>query len=223
MPGTHPLACAFSHFLACFSFFLLSARLTTFAVKLLQWHKRLAAPPEAVRLYRMAPHSEHDPRYLVPKKVESPSIKSLDVRGAFVVHTPHVLWVWVGAQACESYVSSAVSSAAGLVKYEGAASPPVQVLAGEEPPALREVLGGSSYPEWKPLETRVEEFTRDFDIFFGEPSNKMDRHGSLGLPGGGAGAAAQGSAGGVGVDAHAGGAVDDDDDDEDDDYWLMEA
>ena len=92
-----------------------------FTCQMLQWRKRVAAeaawgrrPPDVsdplsvprTRVYRLAPHSEHDPRYLVAKPVEavlddtaigdedvaatvSASLWStLDARGAFVVVAP---------------------------------------------------------------------------------------------------------------------------------------
>ena len=57
-----------------------------FTCQMLQWRKRVAAeaawgrrPPDVsdplsvprTRVYRLAPHSEHDPRYLVAKPVEA--------------------------------------------------------------------------------------------------------------------------------------------------------
>ena len=112
-----------------------------FACQLLQWAKRRGAPPDAARLYRIAPHSTADPRYLVPRQVSRPSAAALDARGAFVVHTRDALFVWRGAACGEAMTATAAAVAAQLIKYEGAPGPPVFTAAGAEPRELLDMLG----------------------------------------------------------------------------------
>jgi hypothetical protein len=49
------------------------------------------------RPYSVAPHSQHDPRYLVAKPAASASADLLDARGAFVLQTAAgKAYVWAG-------------------------------------------------------------------------------------------------------------------------------
>ncbi|ACO64155.1 predicted protein, partial [Micromonas commoda] len=71
-----------------------------FTCQMLQWAKRIGteadrAPPH--RLYRVAPHNEHDPTYLVAKPCTSCDTTQLDARGAYVVATSNrKAFAWVG-------------------------------------------------------------------------------------------------------------------------------
>ncbi|EFJ28087.1 hypothetical protein SELMODRAFT_91575, partial [Selaginella moellendorffii] len=75
-----------------------------FACQLLQAQKRVhaspASPNSILRMYRMAPHSPYDALHLVPKTINNPSPTALDSRGAFVVHVPSAIFVWIGRK-CE--------------------------------------------------------------------------------------------------------------------------
>jgi len=95
-----------------------------------------------VRLHRMAPHSEHDPRYLVAKTVwetaekvaedgeatdssetnKSLALNLLDARGSFVLQTTdgHV-FVWLGSQCADSelFLNRATCFARQLFQYDG--------------------------------------------------------------------------------------------------------
>jgi protein-tyrosine phosphatase len=87
-----------------------------------------------VRLHRLAPHSEHDPRYLVAKTVavrgkddgSGPKLFSfLDARGAFVVEAPRrsqrKAYVWVGPKCVdvEAFTRRARVFARQLFEYDG--------------------------------------------------------------------------------------------------------
>ena len=135
-----------------------------FTCQMLQWRKRVAAeaawgrrPPDVsdplsvprTRVYRLAPHSEHDPRYLVAKPVEavlddtaigdedvaatvSASLWStLDARGAFVVVAPPTsagdgaaVFAWVGPRCVDerAFVDRARAVVRQLFEYDGLAS-----------------------------------------------------------------------------------------------------
>ena len=125
-----------------------------FTCQMLQWRKRVAAetawgdqpsdPSDPLsiprtRVYRMAPHSEHDPRYLVAKlcevaDAETPGAFSeknaslwatLDARGAFVVapatRQTRRAFVWVGPRCVDerAYVERARAFARQLSEYDG--------------------------------------------------------------------------------------------------------
>ena len=75
-----------------------------FACQLLQCQKRVHASPlspkSVLRLYRMVPHSPYDPLHLVPNILSNPSLDALDSKGAFIVHVPSAIYVWIG-RSCE--------------------------------------------------------------------------------------------------------------------------
>ncbi len=118
-----------------------------FTCQMLQWRKRVAAEaawgrraPDSsdplsvpkTRVYRLAPHSEHDPRYLVAKPVEDTASlwSTLDARGAFVVAPPTrardeaAAYVWVGPRCADerAFVDRARAVARQLFEYDGLAS-----------------------------------------------------------------------------------------------------
>ena len=64
--------------------------------QLLNWQKRRSCKPAAdtPRMFRLAPQSAAAPTYLVAKAVQSPSMASLDPRGAFVVQLANAVYVW---------------------------------------------------------------------------------------------------------------------------------
>lgn len=112
-----------------------------FTCQLLQWQKRRKHPPTHLRMYRIAPHTQEDPLYLVPKTVAPPkgqthpSYSALDPRGVFLLHLPERLYIWQGKQSLDPCLHAAQAAAALLRKYEGA-PPAVHVLQGEEPADL---------------------------------------------------------------------------------------
>ncbi|XP_004502387.1 protein-tyrosine-phosphatase MKP1-like isoform X2 [Cicer arietinum] len=107
-----------------------------FACQLLQCQKRVhampASPNSILRMYRMAPHSPYDPLHLVPKMVNQPGSLALDSRGAFIVHVPSAIYVWIGKN-CNLVMScNAKSAAFQVVRYEGAKGLILSIHEGEE-------------------------------------------------------------------------------------------
>ncbi|KAK1421270.1 hypothetical protein QVD17_23466 [Tagetes erecta] len=108
-----------------------------FACQLLQCQKRVHAfplsPSSLLRLYRIAPHSPYDPLHLVPKMLNSSSPNGLDSRGAFIIHVPSTIYLWIG-QKCESIMErDARGAVCQIVRYEKVQGPVVVVKEGEEP------------------------------------------------------------------------------------------
>ncbi|KAJ0897242.1 putative protein-tyrosine-phosphatase [Helianthus annuus] len=108
-----------------------------FACQLLQCQKRVHAfplsPSSLLRLYRIAPHSSYDPLHLVPKMLNVPSPGALDSRGAFILHIPSTIFIWVGKK-CESLMErDARGAVCQIVRYEKVQGPIVVVKEGEEP------------------------------------------------------------------------------------------
>ncbi|MCO5599046.1 hypothetical protein L7F22_053145 [Adiantum nelumboides] len=95
-----------------------------FACQLLQCQKRVHAAPmsptSVLRMYRLAPYSPYDPLHLVPKAVDNPSLGALDSRGAFVIHVPVVIFVWIGHLCDPKIAQAARVAAAQVVRYERA-------------------------------------------------------------------------------------------------------
>ncbi|KAD2805069.1 hypothetical protein E3N88_38446 [Mikania micrantha] len=81
-----------------------------FACQLLQCQKRVHAfplsPSSLLRLYRIAPHSSYDPLHLVPKMLNVPSPGALDSRGAFIMHIPSTIFIWVVLLGSEKHADS---------------------------------------------------------------------------------------------------------------------
>ncbi|GMI70796.1 hypothetical protein HRI_000748900 [Hibiscus trionum] len=110
---------------------------TGFAFQLLQCQKRVhavpASPNSVLRMYRMAPHSSYDALHLVPKMVDPPGKHALDSRGAFIVHVPCAIYVWVGKRCNRVMSNSAASAANQVIRYEQAKGPFLTVSEGDEP------------------------------------------------------------------------------------------
>ncbi|VVA13302.1 PREDICTED:-tyrosine-phosphatase [Prunus dulcis] len=108
-----------------------------FACQLLQCQKRVhavpASPNSMLRMYRMAPHSSYDPLHLVPKTLGHPGAQGLDSRGAFVVHVPSALYVWIGKDCNTMMSDNARAAAFQVIQYERAKGPIVDINEGEEP------------------------------------------------------------------------------------------
>jgi len=151
-----------------------------FACQLLQCQKRVHATPPSpssvLRMYRMAPHSPYDPLHLVPKMVNNPCAHALDSRGAFIVHVPSTLYVWVGKECGSVMRCKARHAAAQVVRYERATGEIVTVVEDEEAEEFWVALS-HRHEEVKNVETtmevdvgidhprRVEEYDLDFGIF----------------------------------------------------------
>ncbi|RWW55785.1 hypothetical protein BHE74_00037532 [Ensete ventricosum] len=147
-----------------------------FAAQLLRCQRRVhALPPTpgsaALRAYRMAPQSSYDPLYLVPKSVDLSSTDVagfLDSRGAFVVHVPSAIYVWVGHCCGPSMATAAATAALQVVRYERAEGPIITVNEGFEPAAFWAALTDeplSAVPEEIVGNRRVELYDLDYDIF----------------------------------------------------------
>ncbi|XP_057811063.1 protein-tyrosine-phosphatase MKP1-like isoform X2 [Salvia miltiorrhiza] len=107
-----------------------------FACQLLQCQKRVhalpASPTSVLRMYRMAPHSPYDPLHLVPKMLCEAGADRLDSRGAFIIHIPSALYIWIGKN-CSSVMSdNARTSAAQIIRYERVKGPVIVIKEGEE-------------------------------------------------------------------------------------------
>ncbi|KAK7273094.1 hypothetical protein RIF29_14140 [Crotalaria pallida] len=155
-----------------------------FACQLLQCQKRVHAvplsPSSLLRMYRIAPHSPYDPLHLVPKMLTDPSSSALDSRGAFIVHIPSTIYVWIGKN-CEAIMERDARGAVGqIVRYEKVQGPIVMIKEGEEPsyfwdsftkflPLMDKSGTGvenskSSFKIW-PGERKVDSYDVDFEVF----------------------------------------------------------
>lgn len=115
-----------------------------FACQLLQCQKRVHAMPVSpnsmLRMYRMAPHSPYDPLHLVPKMVHHPSKLGLDSRGAFVIHIPSAIYIWIGKYCSSVMSNNARVAAQQVIKYERAQGPILTIKEGKEPPEFWDTL-----------------------------------------------------------------------------------
>ncbi|XP_076923164.1 protein-tyrosine-phosphatase MKP1-like [Bidens hawaiensis] len=147
-----------------------------FACQLLQCQKRVHAfplsPSSLLRLYRIAPHSPYDPLHLVPKMLNSPSPTGLDSRGAFIVHLPSAIYLWVG-QKCESLMErDARGAVCQIVRYEKVQGPIVVVKEGEEPAYFWDafsnflpIMDDFDLSKVTPGQRMVDSYNVDFEIF----------------------------------------------------------
>ncbi|XP_074364832.1 protein-tyrosine-phosphatase MKP1-like [Apium graveolens] len=108
-----------------------------FACQLVQCQKRVhsfpLSPNSLLRMYRISPHSSYDPLHLVPKMLKSPTPAALDSRGAFIIHIPSDIYVWIGLK-CETIMErDARGAACQIVRYEKLKGPVVAIKEGEEP------------------------------------------------------------------------------------------
>ncbi|KAL8106382.1 protein-tyrosine-phosphatase MKP1-like [Apium graveolens] len=156
-----------------------------FACQLLQCQKRVhaipASPNSVLRMYRMAPHSPYDPLHLVPKLLSHPRADALDSRGAFIVHVPSIIYLWIG-QGCVSVMSdSARTAALQVIRYEKAQGFISIIREGEESSEFWSALQiGADTQEGRPSsgsdeeaalirqligQRKVNDYDLDFDIF----------------------------------------------------------
>eukprot|EP00013_Stygamoeba_regulata_P006041 CAMPEP_0177639568 /NCGR_PEP_ID=MMETSP0447-20121125/6090_1 /TAXON_ID=0 /ORGANISM="Stygamoeba regulata, Strain BSH-02190019" /LENGTH=747 /DNA_ID=CAMNT_0019141603 /DNA_START=122 /DNA_END=2365 /DNA_ORIENTATION=- len=115
---------------------------TGFTCQLLEWHNRRHKPMEKPMFYMIVPHCVADADFLVPKQIREVSASSLDPRGAFILHTPSVVFIWAGRKCPPYLVDAAATEVARLQRYENATTNVVKVAQGEETPEFWEVIGG---------------------------------------------------------------------------------
>lgn len=66
-----------------------------------------------------------------PKCYPNNTYRELDPRGAFIVQTPHTVWVWLGARCPAAAAVAAQHHATLLVKYEAVSAAAVEGAAGD--------------------------------------------------------------------------------------------
>ncbi|KAG8645106.1 hypothetical protein MANES_10G037800v8 [Manihot esculenta] len=177
-----------------------------FACQLLQCQKRVHAiplsPSSLLRMYRIAPHSPYDPLHLVPRMMNDPSPSALDSRGAFIVHIPSVIYIWIGKNCDAIMERDARGAVCQIVRYERAQGPIIVVKEGEEPvyfwdafsnylPLMEKfsngVDSGKSAIKICPGERKVDMYNVDFEIFqkaikggfvppFASSENELETH-----------------------------------------------
>lgn len=155
-----------------------------FACQLLQCQKRVHAfplsPSSLLRMYRLAPHSPYDPLHLVPKMLNDPSPSALDSRGAFIIHVPSAIYVWIG-RSCEAIMErDARGAVCQIVRYERVQGPITVFKEGDEPAYFWDAFSnllplmdksgngrevGESTVKICPAERKVESYNVDFEIF----------------------------------------------------------
>ncbi|XP_071685762.1 protein-tyrosine-phosphatase MKP1-like [Rutidosis leptorrhynchoides] len=153
-----------------------------FACQLLQCQKRVHAfplsPSSLLRLYRIAPHSSYDPLHLVPKMLNVPSPAGLDSRGAFILHVPSTIFIWVGKKCGSLIEKDARGAVCQIVRYEKVQGPIVVVKEGAEPsyfwdafssllPLMDKsgnVMDIAKFSKMTPGERFVDSYNVDFEI-----------------------------------------------------------
>ncbi|XP_051122048.1 protein-tyrosine-phosphatase MKP1-like [Andrographis paniculata] len=152
-----------------------------FACQLLQCQKRVhalpASPTSVLRMYRMAPHSPYDPLHLVPKMLGEPGPDKLDSRGAFIIHIPSAIYVWIGKHCSPVMSDNARAAASQVIRYERAQGPVKIVDEGGETSEFWDALSYSkssidgcqvkSSVHLCVDERKVSEYDLDFEIFHG--------------------------------------------------------
>ncbi|KAM3268394.1 hypothetical protein P3S67_031335 [Capsicum chacoense] len=155
-----------------------------FACQLLQCQKRVHAfplsPSSSLRMYRVAPHSPYDPLHLIPKMLNDPSLSALDSRGAFIIHIPSSIYVWIGKRSEAIMERDARGAVCQIVRYEKVQAPIITVMEGEEPlffwdafsnflPLMDKLKNGGDAVESSskvcPGERKVDMYNIDFEIF----------------------------------------------------------
>ncbi|KAK7394247.1 hypothetical protein VNO78_14769 [Psophocarpus tetragonolobus] len=155
-----------------------------FACQLLQCQKRVHAvplsPSSLLRMYRIAPHSPYDPLHLVPKMLTDPSLDAMDSRGAFIVHIPSAIYVWIG-KSCEAIMERDARGAVGqIVRYEKVQGPIVMIREGDEPAYFWDAFSnflplmdksesgvedGILTTKFLPGQRKVDAYNVDFEVF----------------------------------------------------------
>ncbi|CAI0443040.1 unnamed protein product [Linum tenue] len=146
-----------------------------FACQLLQCQKRVHAfplsPSSLLRMYRMAPHSPYDPLHLVPKMLNDPVPSALDSRGAFILHIPSSIYLWIGKN-CEAIMErDARGAVCQIVRYERAQGPIIVIKEGEEPAYFWDAFSNylplmdAESSKISPGDRRVDAYNADYEIF----------------------------------------------------------
>ncbi|KAF3618077.1 hypothetical protein FXO37_34367 [Capsicum annuum] len=155
-----------------------------FACQLLQCQKKVHAfplsPSSLLRMYRVTPHSPYDPLHLIPKMLNDPSPSALDPRGAFIIHIPSSIYVWIGKKSEAIMERDARGAVCQIVSYEKVQAPIITVMEGEEPlyfwdafsnflPLMDKLKNGGDAVESSskvcPGERKVDAYNIDFEIF----------------------------------------------------------
>ncbi|PHU18540.1 Protein-tyrosine-phosphatase MKP1 [Capsicum chinense] len=155
-----------------------------FACQLLQFQKRVHAfplsPSSLLRMCRVAPHSPYDPLHLIPKMLNDPSPSALDSRGAFIIHIPSSIYVWIGKRSEAIMERDARGAVCQIVHYEKVQAPIITVMEGEEPlyfwdafynflPLMDKLKNREDAVESSskacPGERKVDTYNIDFEIF----------------------------------------------------------
>ncbi|PHT62067.1 Protein-tyrosine-phosphatase MKP1 [Capsicum annuum] len=155
-----------------------------FACHLLKCQKgfmlSLSSPSSLLRMYRVAPHSPYDPLHLIPKMLNDPSPSALDSIGAFIIHIPSSIYVWIGKKSEAIMERDARRAVCQIVRYEKVQRPIITVVEGEEPlyfwdafsnflPLMDKLKNGEDAVESStkvcPGERKVDTYNIDFEIF----------------------------------------------------------
>ncbi|KAF3665159.1 Protein-tyrosine-phosphatase MKP1 [Capsicum annuum] len=155
-----------------------------FACQLLKCQKgfmlSLSSPSSLLRMYRVAPHSPYDPLHLIPKMLNDPSLSALDSIGAFIIHIPSSIYVWIGKKSEAIMERDARRAVCQIVRYEKVQRPIITVVEGEEPlyfwdafsnflPLMDKLKNGEDAVESStkvcPGERKVDTYNIDFEIF----------------------------------------------------------
>jgi Dual specificity phosphatase, catalytic domain/Gelsolin repeat len=144
-----------------------------FAAQLLRHQHRTlglpASPGSIHRVLRVAPHSPYAPLDLVPKSVlpAGDPRSYLDSRGAFLIHVPDAIYIWIGAK-CEQAMAVVASKVARQVgRYERVLAPVVTVNEGSESDEFWAAVS-DDLVILDPSEVgkrRVDNYDLDFEIF----------------------------------------------------------
>ncbi|KAG1664329.1 hypothetical protein FOA52_011643 [Chlamydomonas sp. UWO 241] len=158
-----------------------------FTCQLLQWQKRRNEIPVSgprLRVLRISPHAVQTPGLLLARPVAPPpgaavTWRQLDFRGAFLVHAPGRIYLWIGKLCPPDMAAAGRFHAKLLLKFEdtgllgarrrsseagasGPRTPVVEVKQGREPSELKALLdprpisddmAGLSLPSHRSLET----------------------------------------------------------------------
>jgi hypothetical protein len=102
------------------------------------------------------------PFFLAPRArlVEAPlSYRELDPRTVFVLHTPHALYIWVGARAHQAYLPAAHKWAALLQRFEKAPANLIVEQMGAESAGFWAAMGGKGEPP-----PRLAQYDSDYGV-----------------------------------------------------------
>ncbi|KAJ3701674.1 hypothetical protein LUZ61_005379 [Rhynchospora tenuis] len=144
-----------------------------FAAQLLRRQQRAlglpASPGSIRRVLRLAPHSPYAPLVLVPKSVLPTGDPGsyLDSRGAYLIHVPDAIYIWIGIK-CEPTMAAAASKVARQVgRYERVLAPVVSVHEGSESDEFWAAVSDDLVvPDPSEVgKRRVDIYDLDFEIF----------------------------------------------------------